>query len=74
MADLCVEFAYVYMCGSERGRGSESVSYDELFGDFSEVGYHDRDVTLLDKVFCRGVLPRSFRFCRTGAHRAAGGN
>ena len=39
------------------GRGAESVSFDdELFGDFSEVGYHDWDVTLGDVVFCGEVM------------------
>ena len=33
------------------GRGTESVSFDtESFGDFSNVGYHVRDVTLV--VWC----------------------
>ena len=37
------------------GRGAESFSLDDKsFGDFSQVGYHIRDVTLGDVVFCGG--------------------
>ena len=43
------------MCVSG-GRGAKSVSFDEeSFGDFSEVGYHVRDLTLGDVMFCGGV-------------------
>ena len=38
------------------GRGEDSVSFDdESFGDFTEVGYHARDGTFGDVVFCGGV-------------------
>ena len=53
MVDLCVQF--LYMC-VRRGRRAEGVSFNnESFGDFSEVKYHVRDVTLGDMVFCGGV-------------------
>ena len=32
------------ICGSVAGRGAESVSFDESFGDFSEVGRYVKDV------------------------------
>ena len=36
-----------------RPREAENISFDdELFGDFGEVGYHDRDVSLDNVVFC----------------------
>ena len=42
--DLCVEFVYMWVSG---GRGAENVSFDEYScSDFSEVGYHVRNVTL----------------------------
>ena len=67
MPDLCVEFVYVWVHG---GRGAESVSFDdESFGDFSEVGYHVRDVALGDVVFYEGVQD----FAELGLTRAAGG-
>ena len=37
-------------------RGPKDVTFNnELFGDFSEVRYHARDVTLGVKVFCGGA-------------------
>ena len=51
VADLRVEFMYMWVSGIRR---AESVWFnDESFGDSSEVGYHIRDVTLGDVVFCR---------------------
>ena len=42
MMDLYVEFVYVWVRG---GRGAESVFFDnESFIDFTEDGYHVRDV------------------------------
>ena len=53
MVDLCVEFLYIWV---RKGRGVEAVFFNnESFGDFSEVRYHVRDVTLGDVVFCGGV-------------------
>ena len=53
MVDLCVEFVYMWVRGEIE---AESVSFDNpSFGDFREVGYHVRDVTLGDVVFCGGV-------------------
>ena len=48
-----------------RGRkGAESISFDsKLFGNFSEVRYHSRDMTLVDVVYAK-----SSGFCATGAH------
>ena len=50
MADLCIEFLQIWI----RWRiGAESVSFDnESFGDFSEVRYHVRVMTLGYVVFC----------------------
>ena len=49
MADLCVEFMYMWVRG---GRRAKSVFFDnESFRDFDEV----RNVTLRDVVFCVGV-------------------
>ena len=48
VVDLCVEFLYLWV---RRGRGAEAISFNnELFGGFSEVWYHVRDVTLGDVV------------------------
>ena len=53
VADLCVEFVYVWVRG---GRRPDSVSFDnELFGDFNEILYHVRDLSLGDVLFC-GVV------------------
>ena len=53
VVDLCVEFLYMWVRG---GRRTENVYFNnELFGDFSDVRYHVRDVTLWDVVFYGGV-------------------
>ena len=53
VVDLLVEFLYLWV---RRGRGVEGVSFNnESFGDFSEVRYHVRDVTLGDVMLCGGV-------------------
>ena len=49
MTDLCVEFLYLLV---SRERGADGVSFsNELFGGFTEVSEHVRDVTLGDVVF-----------------------
>ena len=50
--DLRVEFLYLWV---RRRRGAEGFSFkNESFGDFSEVKYHVRYVTLGDMVLCGG--------------------
>ena len=58
--DLCVEFLYMWV---REGRGAEGVSFNnDSFGDFSEVRFHVRNVTLGNVVLCgTGAHPRSRR-------------
>ena len=66
MLDLVVEFLYVWV---RRGKGTESVSFNnKSVGDFSEVRYHVREVTLRDLVFCGGV----WDLAKHGLTRAVG--
>ena len=54
MTDLCIEFLYLLV---SRGRRADGVSFsNELFGGFTEVSDHVRDVTLRDVVFCGGIM------------------
>ena len=56
MADLFASSCVCVCVGVSVGRGAESVLFDdESFGDFNEIRYHIRDMTLGDVVFCGGV-------------------
>ena len=53
--DLCVEFLYMWV---RRGREAKGVSFNnESFGDFSEVRYHVRDMTLGDVLCVKRKIP-----------------
>ena len=47
VVDFCVEFLYLWV------RKEREAENDD--GDFSEVSYHVRDVTLRDVMLCGGV-------------------
>ena len=64
----------LWICASssvgQKGRGAEGVSFNnDLFGDFSNVRYRVRNVTLENEVFCGGV----YGFAEQEVTHAAGG-
>ena len=67
VVEICIESLYLWL---RRGRGDEGVSFNnKSFGGFSEVRYHDRDVTLRDVMPCGYIEDLT----EQGLTRVAGG-